>query len=159
MEKKPISQEESKREERIVRILSKDIEGKMTLYSGLTKVKGISWGISNAICQKLGIDKRKKIGSLSEAEISKISEFMKNPTIPINLMNRRNDFETGKNRHLLGSELELKNEFDIKRLKKIKCYRGIRHTAGMPVRGQRTRAHFRKNRRKGAGIKKNEKKA
>ena len=44
--------------------------------------------------------------------------------------------------------------FAIKRLKKIKCYKGFRHTSGLPVRGQRTRSNFRRNRAKGAGIKK-----
>ncbi len=146
-------------EERIVRILSKDIEGKMTIYSGLTKIKGISWAISNAICKKLGIDKRKQIGALDEAEVKRISDFMKNPDFPVGLLNRRNDHETGEDKHLVGSDLELKKEFDIKRLKKIKSYRGLRHLTGQPVRGQKTRSHFRTNRRKGAGIKKNEKKA
>ena len=41
-----------------------------------------------------------------------------------------------------------------KRLKKIKSYRGLRHAAGLPTRGQRTRSHFRKEKAKGAGIRK-----
>ena len=147
-------QENKKAEERIVRILAKDIEGGMTLYSGLTKIKGISWTMSNAICKKLGLDKKKKIGSLTEDEINKITEFMKNPDLPKEILNRRKDFETGGDGHLLGSDLELKKEFDIKRLKKIKTYKGLRHAANLPLRGQRTRSNFRKNRRKGAGIKK-----
>ena len=141
-------------EDRVIRLLSTDIEGKMSVYSGLAKIKGISWGISNATCKKLNLDKKRKIGSLSKEEIKKIEEFMKNPDIPTYLINRRNDFETGKNMHLLGSDLDLKKEFDIKRLKKIKSYKGYRHLAGLPVRGQRTRSHFRKNKSKGAGIRK-----
>ena len=47
------SDEKQEYEERIVRILSKDIEGKMKIYPGLTKVKGISWSLSNAICMVL----------------------------------------------------------------------------------------------------------
>jgi len=145
---------EEKKEERIVRLLSKDIEGKMNIFSGLTKIKGISWAMSNAICNSLKIDKSRKIGSLSEEELKKISEFVKNPKIPSYLLNRRKDFETGEDAHLLGSDLELKKEFDIKRLKKIKSYRGYRHSMGLPTRGQRTRSHFRRNRGKGVGIKK-----
>lgn len=141
-------------DEKIVRILSKDIEGKMTLYSGLTKIKGISWTISNAICRKLGFDKKKKVGLLTEKEIGQITDFMGKSELPKNLLNRRKDLETGEDRHLLGSDLELRKEFDIKRLKKIKSYKGIRHSSGLPLRGQRTRSNFRKNRRKGAGIKK-----
>ena len=139
---------------RIIRIMQKDIEGGMKLYPGLTKIKGISWSLSNAVCRKLGFDKNRKIESLSEVEIKKLEEFLKTPDIPKYLKNRQKDFETGKDEHLVGSNLELRKEFDIKRLKKIKSYKGYRHTAGLPVRGQRTRAHFRKNRSRGAGIKK-----
>ncbi len=144
--------------EKVVRILSKDIEGGMSVYAGLSKIKGISWALANAICNVLRIDKRRKIGSLSEEEIKKITEFAKSPKIPNYLLNRRKDFETGEDKHLTGSDMELQKEFDIKRLKKIKSYKGYRHSAGLPVRGQRTKSNFRKNRRKGAGIKKKNKK-
>ena len=145
--------EEEKYKERIVRILDKDIEGGMKIYAGLTKIKGISWSMANAICKRLKIDKNRKIGSLTDAEVKKILDFIKNPEIPEFIFNRRLDFETGKKRYLTGTGLELQKEFDIKRLKKIKSYRGIRHSAGLPVRGQRTKSNFRKNKRKGAGIK------
>jgi len=51
---------QQKSQERIVRILSKDIEGRMKLYAGLTKIKGVSWTISNAVCNLLKIDKNKR---------------------------------------------------------------------------------------------------
>jgi len=152
--KKQTKDSASKDETRIVRILSKDIEGKMTVYAGLTKIKGVSWTLSNAVCKKLKINKTKKIGSLTNEEIKKISDFLKNPDVPNYLLNRRKDFEDGESRHLTGSDLELKKEFDIKRLKKIKSYRGYRHMSNLPVRGQRTRSHFRRNRSRGSGIKK-----
>ncbi|MCW8966067.1 MAG: 30S ribosomal protein S13 [Candidatus Pacearchaeota archaeon] len=161
-----MANEENNNEGKIIRILAKDIEGKMTVYSGLTKIKGISWGLSNAICNILRIDKKRKISSLSEEELQTITEFVKsNKNIPKSLLNRRKDFETGEDKHLVGSDLELQKEFDIKRLKKIKSYRGLRHMSNLPLRGQRTKSNFRRNRRKGAGIKKknkggqNEKKA
>jgi len=146
-----------KEKERIVRVMSKDIEGGMTIYAGLTKIKGISWAMANALCKTLKMDKKRKIGSLTPTEIEKLSEFVKNPTFPKHLINRQKDFETGEDKHLTGSNLELQNEFDIKRLKKIKSYRGYRHMAGLPLRGQRTRSNFRKNRSKGVGIKKKKK--
>jgi small subunit ribosomal protein S13 len=145
-------------EGKMIRILSRDIEGGMKIYPGLTKVKGISWSLSNALCKKLKIDKNRKIGSLTKEEITKISEFIKNPKIPGHMVNRRNDFATGENKHLIGGDLELQTEFDIKKLKKIKSYRGYRHMSGLPTRGQRTRSHFRKNKSKGVGIKKKTKK-
>ncbi|PJE81357.1 30S ribosomal protein S13 [Candidatus Pacearchaeota archaeon CG10_big_fil_rev_8_21_14_0_10_32_42] len=151
MEKQETQQ---KSQERIVRILSKDIEGKIKIYPGLTKIKGVSWTLSNATCTLLGIDKLKRIGELTDTEIEKITKFLKNPEAPGFILNRRKDPETGEDQHLIGVSLELKNEFDIKRLKKIKSYRGIRHTLGLPSRGQRTKSNFRKNRRKSSGIQK-----
>lgn len=151
-------QERKQYEGKIIRILSQDIEGKMKVYPGLTKIKGISWSLSNAICKKLKIDKNQKIGNLTNEEIKKISEFIKNPAIPKSIINRKTDLETGKDKHLTGNDLELRTEFDVKKLKKIKSYKGYRHMAGLPVRGQRTRGNFRKNKSKGVGIKKKSKK-
>lgn len=149
--------QEQKKEGRIIRILSKDIEGNMRVYAGLTKIKGISWGMSNAVCKVMKIDRNRRIDSLTPDEIAKIIEFMKNPKIPEYLKNRRQDFETGENKHLVGSDLELRKEFDIKRLKKIRSYRGLRHSVGLPSRGQRTKSHFRTHRARGVGIKKKKK--
>ncbi len=128
----------------LIRILSTDIPSNKNLYSGLTLVKGVSWSFSNALCNKLKINKDKKIRELSKEEIKKIEEFIKNPELPNYLVNRRKDRETGKSRHLAVSDADLEKEFDIKRLKKIRTYRGLRHALGQPVRGQRTRSHFRK---------------
>lgn len=135
-------------EDRLIRILSKDIPGSQNVYVGLQRIKGISWCFSNAVCRKLNIPKTKKIQELSEDEIKKIQEFIKNPEVPKFLINRRKDYETGKDRHLHGADLDLQTEFDIKRVKKIKAYRGVRHMLGQPVRGQRTKSHFRNNKRK-----------
>ena len=63
------------------------------------------------------------------------------------------DFDTGEDKHLVSSDLELRKEFDIKRLKKVKNYRGLRHTSKLPMRGQRTKGNFRPNKMNGAGIK------
>ncbi|MBU3906885.1 MAG: 30S ribosomal protein S13 [Nanoarchaeota archaeon] len=146
--------EKQKMEEgKIIRILSKDISGDMKIYPGLTKIKGVSWAVSNAVCNVLKIDKKRKVVSLTEEEIKKISEFIKNPKLPYFIVNRRSDRETGGDLHFIGTDLELKRDFDIKRLKQIKSYKGIRHASGQPVRGQRTKAHFRTNRRRGVGIK------
>ena len=152
----PISKKptEEKREERIVRILSRDIEGKMKVYVGLTKIKGVSWSMSNAVCNILSLDKNRRIGSLTEEEIKKITDFLKNPKVPIFLVNRRFDLETGENRHLIGTDLDLRRDFDVKRLKNIRSYRGLRHQLGQPTRGQRTQSHFRKNKLKSVGLKK-----
>lgn len=143
-------------EESIIRILSTDISGNKKIFVGLTKIKGVSWTLSNAVCYILDIDKNRKMNSLTKEEINKISELVKNPEdkIPAFILNRQKDIETGKDRHLIGSDLELRREFDIKRLKKIKSYRGLRHALRQPVRGQRTRSHFRERHRKAVGVSK-----
>ena len=128
----------------IMRISGTDIPINMSIYAGLAKIKGISWSISNAICTYLKISKLRKISTLTVSEIEKIMETIKSAKIMPWLVNRKKDRETGKNRHLIGSELDLQKEFDIRRIKKIRSYKGIRHSQSQPVRGQRTRSHFRK---------------
>lgn len=128
----------------IVRIFGTDVPINMSVYAGLARIKGISWSMSNAICTYLKIPKSKKISTLTEQETEKIMETIKSAKIMPWLMNRKKDRETGNNRHLIGSELDLQKEFDIRRIKKIRSYKGIRHSQGQPVRGQRTRSHFRK---------------
>jgi len=139
----------------IVRILQTDIPGNKRLLAGLTYIKGVSWTISNATCKILQLDPMTRVSELTEAQVTKITQFLLNPTLPDYLMNRRKDFETGKTRHLITNELDIKKEFDIRRLKKIRSYRGLRHALGQPTRGQRTRSHFRaKGKQKAAGVKK-----
>jgi small subunit ribosomal protein S13 len=138
------SQLEEKEPETLVRVMGYDIPGSRNLYSGLTHIKGISWAISNATCLKLNFPRTKKIFTLSKEEIAKIEKFLKELPLPEFLKNRRKDIESGETKHYFGSDLDIKREFDIKRLKEIKSYKGIRHAAKLPVRGQRTRSHFRK---------------
>lgn len=138
---------------RIIRILQTDIPGNKSLYAGLTRIKGVSWAIANAACIILKIDKNKKIETLSKEEVIKIEEVLKEHKFPKFILNRRNDYSTGQNRHVLGQALDLEKEMDIKRLKKIRSFRGWRHALGQPTRGQSTKAHFRSNRKKGVGMK------
>ena len=143
---------EIKDEAQLIRILSKDIPGDKAIYPGLTRIKGVSWSISNAVCRTLKIPREKKIEELSKEEIKEIEEFINNPKLPDFLKNRRKDLDSGEDKHLNGADLDLQKEFDIKKLKKIKSYRGIRHSAKLPVRGQRTRSNFRRNRKKGGAV-------
>jgi small subunit ribosomal protein S13 len=146
---------EKERNEILVRIMSTDINGERNIYAGLTRIKGVSFAMSNAVCYILKLDKRRKISSLTKEEIEKISETIKNPKVPTFLLNRRFDYESGEDKHLNTNALDLQKEFDIKRLKKIKSYKGIRHSRGLPVRGQRTKSHFRKKgRNKSVGVQK-----
>jgi len=138
---------------RIIRIMQTDIPGNKHLIAGLTRIKGVSWAISNALCHILKMDKRKKIEALSKEEIGVIENTLRTHKFPKFLINRRNDFITGQDSHLIGPDLELAEELDIKRLKKIRSFRGLRHATGQPTRGQATRSHFRTNRKRGVGMK------
>ncbi|MFA5061215.1 MAG: 30S ribosomal protein S13 [Candidatus Pacearchaeota archaeon] len=136
-------------EKTLVRILGKDLRGEKKIVSELTKIKGISWSFSNSICKTLKIDPNTKV---SESPVEEIEKFMESPRIPKFLKNRQKDFDDGLDKHLTGADLKLRNEFDIKRLKKIRSYKGHRHNLGQPVRGQRTKSHFRTNRRKSGAV-------
>jgi len=132
----------------LVRIFGYDIPSSKNVYTGLTKIKGVSWAVSNAICIKLDMPKFKKVAELSKDDIQKIEAFLSELPIPAFLKNRRFDPETGEMKHFLGTDLDLTKELDIKRLMKIRSNRGIRHAAGQPTRGQKTRSHFRDRKNK-----------
>lgn len=141
----------------ITRIGGVDIPGKKALFYALSNIKGVGYGFSNAICNLINKDKNMEVGKLSDAEIKKIDDAIKDPLknkIPGWLLNRRKDYDKGQDLHLIRSDLDLRREFDIKRLKNIKSYRGIRHAQGQPTRGQRTRSHFRTG--PAVGVKKKE---
>jgi len=132
------------REETLVRILGYDVLGSRTIYAGLTKIKGVSWSIANAVCKNLGLNKQGRISDLSKEEIAKIKSALEELKVPEYMKNRRMDPVNGETKHLLGPDLDMRKEFDIKRLKKIKSYRGQRHSLRLPSRGQRTRSNFRR---------------
>ena len=139
-----------------VRIANTDLDGNKPLHHSLTKIKGISFMFSNAICNAAGIQKTKKTGQLTDDEANKIDGIIKEPLkfkIPPWLFNRKRDPEDNADKHLTGTNLAFTQDNDIKMMKKIKSYRGIRHSLGLPVRGQRTKSNFRKNKGKVLGVK------
>ncbi len=130
----------------IVRIARTDIDGTKAVGKAITSLDGIGDRFGQAISQKLDVDETQKIGNLSEEEIDRIEEQIRNPDevgLPEWMMNRQKDRETGEDKHLIGSDLELQEEFDIRRLKEINSYKGWRHEIGLPVRGQKTKSSFR----------------
>lgn len=152
--------EEQKQELKyFVRIANTDLEGDKKIHNALAKIKGISCMFSNAVLNAARIEKTKKAGYLSDDEVNKIDEIIKYPSkfaIPSWMFNRKKDPEDNMDKHLVGSTLAFMQDNDIKMMKKIKSYRGIRHSLGLPVRGQRTKSNFRKNKGKVMGVKKKE---
>ena len=138
----------------LVRVMNTDLKGDKRLNHALTQIKGIGNMFANAVCQAAEIDKHMKAGHLTEEQVAKMNDVIKNPVkynIPDWMLNRRFDPETGENRHILTSDVAYIRSNDIKRLQKIKSYRGIRHHLGLPLRGQRTRSNFRRSKSKGKG--------
>lgn len=135
----------------LVRIVNTDLNGQKPLHMALLGIKGVGVPFSNMVCSFSGIDKLTKVGLLNEEQIKKLDTIIRNPAqfgAPAWMLNRRRDFDTNETKHILGSDLDFVKENDIRRLKKIKSYRGIRHGLGLPTRGQRTRSNFRKNKGK-----------
>jgi len=139
----------------LIRIFNTDIDGSKPLYHGLTNIKGIGKMFAKAICIVAGIDWHKETGKLNEAELKKLNEVIKDPKssgIPTWMLNRRKDPNEGTDKHVLTSDLDFAQSNDIKFMQKIRCYKGWRHAHGQPVRGQRTRSNFRRNKGKAAAV-------
>lgn len=127
----------------VVRIAGADLNGRKPVLLALQKVKGVGSFMSNAVLTQLGYDKRKLVGTFSDADISKIEESLKHPEklgIPSYMLNRQKDPLTGDDRHVVGIDLKVEQRGDIEFLKKIKANRGVRHGKGLKVRGQRTKS-------------------
>lgn len=125
----------------IVRVAGTDIDGKLKVAYGLAKIKGVGVNLAYAVCRMIGVDPEKRIGFLTDAEIKKIEHAISAPGdvgVPSWALNRRKDYETGADRHLVGADLIFVVKQDIEREKRIKSWRGIRHALGLKVRGQRT---------------------
>lgn len=139
----------------IIRFAGTDLQGTQPVTYALTNIKGVGIKLANAIIEKSGISPESRMGFLSSSEVEKIEDVLQNPAkygLPKWLLNRRKDKETGKDLHLLGSDLVLQTKNDIEDMKKIKSWKGFRHSYGLKVRGQRTRSTGRKG--KAIGVKK-----
>ncbi len=94
-----------------------------SIWIAMTSIYGIGRSRSKKILDKLGIPFMKKVKDISEEEQKKISDELQN--------------------YVLESDLKREIASAIKRLKEIKCYRGMRHSIGLPVRWQVTRKNAR----------------
>jgi small subunit ribosomal protein S13 len=131
----------------IVRVAGTDLDGTKPVLYALQKIQGISHAVSRFVCDSSGVNPADKLISLDEQAIGRIEEVIKDPAkfgMPEWLMNRRRDFENGETKHIVGSDLKVAQKFDIQRMVDSKCYKGVRHMLGLPVRGQRTKSSFRK---------------
>ncbi|MBI4009804.1 MAG: 30S ribosomal protein S13 [Candidatus Aenigmarchaeota archaeon] len=130
----------------LVRVLNTDLDGDKSLLRALRGIKGIGFAMGKAICNVSGLDPKLKLSSFGEGDIQKLEQIIRDPIksgVPVFVVNRRFDLETGKDVHLTGQDFDVAMKFDVQREIDAKSYRGWRHMLGQPVRGQETRSHFR----------------
>ena len=120
----------------MARIAGVDIPKQKRGVIALTYIFGIGKSRAQEILAEAKVDESKKVSDWNDDEIGRIREAVGNYTIE--------------------GELRTEVQMSIKRLMDIGCYRGIRHRAGLPLRGQRTKnnSRTRKGRRKTVANKK-----
>ncbi len=134
-------------EAKIIRIARKDVDATLPIERALCLVKGVGPNMAHALRVIIGADEKKKLNELSEKEIAALEDMIYNPKnhgIPVWMLNHRKEPETGNDAHYVESNLDFRKKLDIDFLKKLRCYKGIRHQLKLPVRGQRTKSHFRR---------------
>ncbi|MCH8329215.1 MAG: 30S ribosomal protein S13 [Nanoarchaeota archaeon] len=134
-----------------VRIANTDLDGNKNIALAMRKIKGVNFMFSNMVCNLADVDKMAQVGYLNDEQVKKIEDVCNNTlkyNAPSWMFNRRKNYEDGRDSHLFTGNLSFAEENDVKRMKKIRSYRGVRHGVGLPVRGQRTKSNFRKNKGK-----------
>lgn len=121
----------------MARIAGVDLPREKRVVIGLTYIYGIGKPRSQEILAKAGISEDTRVKDLTEEEAGKIRAILESD-------------------YLVEGDLRREISLNIKRLREIGCFRGIRHRKGLPVRGQRTKtnARTRKGPKKTVGRKK-----
>ena len=141
----------------ILRMADTDMDGQKTLATALTAVRGVGPRTAIQICKNTGFDPASLAGHLSADEQESLRMAIEGyaETVPLWMLNRQRDIESGDELHLTGQQVVLTLEDDINRLRTMKCYRGVRHASGNKVRGQRGRSNGRGGLTLGVSRKKN----
>jgi small subunit ribosomal protein S13 len=111
----------------VARIAGVDLPRDKRVEVGLTYIYGIGLSRSQGILSKTGVSPDIRVRDLSDADVASLRDAVEN------------DFQ-------VEGDLRRWESMNIKRLMDIGCYRGRRHRAGLPVRGQRTRTNSRTRR-------------
>jgi small subunit ribosomal protein S13 len=121
------------------------MDGLKPLATALTSVKGVGARTAIQICKNTGFDAARLAGFLSaeQQEQLRIAIETYAESVPLWMLNRQRDLETGSEIHLTGQQVRFSLQDDIERLRTMKCYRGVRHASGNKVRGQRGRSNGR----------------
>ena len=120
----------------MARIVGIDIPRNKKIVFSLCYIHGIGITTALKICELAKVDKEKRVQDLSEKQISSIREVI--TSLEINVE----------------GELRSFNAMNIKRLKDVGAYKGLRHRRGLPANGQRTKtnARTRKGKKRTIGL-------
>ena len=108
----------------MARIAGVDLPKDKRVEIALTYIYGIGRPSANKILEKANVNKDTRVSKLSEAEVVRIRDIL-------------------EQEYKVEGDLRREVNMSIKRLMDLKCYRGIRHMKGLPVRGQRTHTNAR----------------
>lgn len=108
----------------MVRICNVNIPDNKPIFISLSYIYGIGQSLARKILNMANVDQNKKAKDLTTEEINRL----------------QNIIETN---YKIEGDLRREIQANIRRLKDINCYRGIRHLKKLPVRGQRTRTNSR----------------
>lgn len=106
------------------RMMGVDIPNEKQIQYSLTYLYGVGLFTARELCEKLKIDPIRKASDLTEEELSRLATMLERD-------------------YTVEGPLRRQITQNIGRLREIKCYRGLRHRAGLPVRGQRTKTNAR----------------
>lgn len=106
------------------RLLGVDIPNDKATVVSLTYLYGVGEQTSRDLCHKAGVDPIKKARELADDELGRLAALLERD-------------------YVVEGPLRRQLQQNITRLRDVKCYRGIRHRIGLPVRGQRTRTNAR----------------
>ena len=120
----------------MARIVGVDIPRNKKIAFSLCYIHGIGMSTALEICKTAKIDTDKRVQELSEKQISSIREIISSLEMNVE------------------GELRSFNAMNIKRLKDVGAYRGLRHRRGLPANGQRTKtnARTRKGKKRTIGL-------
>ncbi len=108
----------------MMRISGKTIPKDKRVVIALTYIYGVGQSLSKKVLKEAGVSESKRASELTDDEVKKVREII-------------------EKRHKTEGELRRERRDSVERLKRIDCYRGVRHKRSLPVKGQNTRTNSR----------------
>ena len=125
-----------------LRIVTTDLDGTKSVLIALTGIKGVGRHTSSVISRMAKVNEFATLGRLEEDGVNRLRAVIDQygTKVPAWMTNRPKDVYTGESKHLLGVDVTMAKDDDVNMMRKIRCYKGIRHETGQKVRGQRTKS-------------------